>query len=63
MRGEHIENHGTVQIWRCPGCAFGFDAIHVMECDDGLDRWICPECGTTDDGDGGVTTPVRDRGS
>ena len=40
MRSEHIENHGTVQIWRCPGCAFGFDAIHVMGCDDavGVDR-------------------------
>ena len=54
MRSEHIEDHGTVQLWGCPGCGFSFDAIHVNSSDAGFDQWECPECGTTDDGDGRV---------
>ena len=30
MRSEHIEDHGTVKLWGCPGCGFAFDAIHVV---------------------------------
>ena len=55
MKSEHIEDHGTIQIWACPGCGFSFDAIHTGPCtDEGLGQWVCPCCGTTDDGDGTV---------
>ena len=56
MNSPQIENHGTIQIWRCH-CGFGMDATRTSHDDKG-EHWECPnECGNKDYGDGLMVSP------
>ena len=46
-----IEDHGTVKLWRCPGCGFGFDAVHTIVDEQG-EYHECPMCHTMEFEDG-----------